>query len=116
MERAEELLGCSYKDFHQWIANQLTEEMTMENYGLRGWHLDHVRPVMSFREKHIDAELKVQQVAFNWRNYQPLWGAENQSKNDDWTPQMEKVWIERMRTLGWRGRLFPCFEDENDLT
>jgi hypothetical protein len=112
LERAEELLGCSYKDFHQWIANQLTDEMTMENYGLRGWHLDHVRPVMSFREKHIDAELKVQQVAFNWRNYQPLWGAENQSKNDDWTPQMEKAWIVRMRTLGWRGRLFPCFEEE----
>lgn len=112
LEKAEKLLGCSYKDFHQWIVKQLTDGMTMETYGLTGWHLDHVRPVMSFRDKHIDTELEVQQVAFNWRNYQPLWGADNQSKNDNWTQQMEKAWIERMRILGWRGRLFPCFEEE----
>jgi hypothetical protein len=112
LEKAEELLGSSYENFHQWISNQLTDGMTMENYGLKGWHLDHVRPVMSFRDKQIDKELEVQKVAFNWRNYQPLWGADNQSKNDDWTPQMEKAWIERMRSLGWEGRLFPIFDEE----
>ena len=115
LEKAEELLGCSYEDFHKWISNQLAEGMTMENYGLKGWHLDHVRPVMSFRDKNIDAELEVQKVAFNWRNYQPLWGAENQSKNDDWNPQMERVWIQRMRHLGWEGNLFSCFEKEGIL-
>jgi hypothetical protein len=82
LEKTEELLGCSYAEFHQWIEKQLADRMTMENYGLKGWHLDHVRPVMSFRDKHIDAELDVQKVAFNWRNYQPLWGSDNQSKND----------------------------------
>jgi hypothetical protein len=112
LKKAEELLGCSYKNFHQWISKQLTDGMTMENYGLKGWHLDHVRPVMSFRDKHIDTELEVQKLAFNWRNYQPLWGAENFSKSDDWTPQMEKVWIERMKSLGWKGELFLCFEDK----
>jgi hypothetical protein len=111
LEKAEELLGCSYDDFYKWISNQLADGMTMENYGLKGWHLDHVRPVMNFRDKEIDTELEVQKVAFNWRNYQPLWGADNQSKNDDWTPQMEKAWIERMRSLGWEGNLFPCFEE-----
>lgn len=115
LEKAEELLGCSYDDFYKWISNQLTDGMTMENYGLKGWHLDHVRPVMSFRDKEIDTELETQKVAFNWRNYQPLWGADNQSKNDDWTPQMEKAWIERMRSLGWEGKLFPCFEKEEHL-
>lgn len=112
LEKAEELLGCSYAEFHTWITNELTDGMTMENYGLKGWHLDHVRPVMSFRDKNIDTELEVQKVAFNWRNYQPLWGADNQSKNDDWTPQMEKAWIERMRSLGWEGGLFPVFPEE----
>jgi hypothetical protein len=115
LEKAEELLGCSYDEFYKWISNQLTDGMTIENYGLKGWHLDHVRPVMSFREKEIDTELEVQKVAFNWRNYQPLWGADNQSKNDDWTPQMEKAWIERMRSLGWEGKFFPCFEKEEHL-
>jgi len=110
--KTEELLGCSYEDFHQWIANQLTDGMTMENYGYRGWHLDHVRPVMSFRQNQIDTELEVQQVAFNWRNYQPMWGLENQSKNDDWTPQMEDEWIKRMRSLGWEGELFTVFEKD----
>lgn len=111
-EKTEELLGCSYEDFHKWISSQLNGGMTMENYGLNGWHLDHVRPVMSFRDKHIDVDVEVQRVAFNWRNYQPLWGDENKSKNDDWTPSMEKVWIERMRSLGWDGKIFPCFGDE----
>lgn len=115
LEKSEDLLGCSYEDFHKWIFSQLTDGMTMGNYGLEGWHLDHVRPVVSFRNKQIDTELEVQKVAFNWRNYQPLWGADNQSKNDDWTPEMEKAWTERMRSLGWGGKLFPCFEKEDNL-
>jgi hypothetical protein len=110
LETTEVLLGCSYAEFHLWIAQQMTEDMTMENYGFEGWHLDHVRPVMSFRDKNIDTDLMVQQVAFNWRNYQPLWGDQNQSKNDNWTPQMEADWVERMRSLGWEGNLFTCFE------
>jgi len=115
LEKAEELLGCSYKDFHRWISKQLTGGMTMENYGLRGWHLDHVRPVMSFKDKDIDLKIEVQEVAFNWRNYQPLWGKENMSKNDNWTRDMEQAWVERMRSLGWEGELFLCFEEETDL-
>ncbi len=111
LEKTEELLGCSYAEFHEWIEKQLADGMTKENYGLKGWHLDHVRPVMSFRGNNIDTDLLVQQVAFNWRNYQPLWGEENQSKNDSWTPQMEADWIERMRFLGWEGNLFTCFKD-----
>ena len=86
--------------------------MTMENYGLTGWHLDHCRPVMSFKDKNIDEDETVQRVAFNWRNYQPLWGSENQSKNDEWNEEMEKEWINRMRTLGWEGELFRCFTDQ----
>jgi len=111
-DKTEALTGCSFEDFHEWVVSQLKDGMNMENYGHNGWHLDHVRPVMSFKDKGIDLKIQVQEVAFNWRNYQPLWGKENMSKNDNWTPQMEKAWMERMRTLGWRGRLFPCFEEE----
>ena len=112
LEKTEELLGCTYKEFHSWIEQQMSDGMTMENYGLTGWHLDHCRPVMSFKDKNIDEDETVQRVAFNWRNYQPLWGSENQSKNDEWNEEMEKEWINRMRTLGWEGELFRCFTDQ----
>ena len=114
LEKTEELLGCTYKEFHAWIEQQMSDGMTMENYGLTGWHLDHFRPVMSFKDKNIDGDEKVQRVAFNWRNYQPLWGNENQSKNDEWNEELENKWVNRMRTLGWEGELFYCFIEQKD--
>ena len=114
-DKTEALTGCSFQDFHDWIVSQLNDGMNMENYGHDGWHLDHVRPVMSFKDKDIDLKIEVQEVAFNWRNYQPLWSKENMSKNDNWTRDMEQAWVGRMRSLGWEGELFLCFEDETDL-
>ena len=113
-DKTEALTGCSFDDFHEWIVGQLNDGMNMENYGHDGWHLDHVRPIMSFKNKDIDLKIEVQEVAFNWRNYQPLWGKENMSKNDNWTPDMEQAWVERMRSLGYEGELFLCFEGESN--
>ena len=50
-------------------------------------------------------------VAFNWRNYQPMWGLENIEKNDDYEPHHEVEWARRMRELGYDGELFLLFEE-----
>jgi hypothetical protein len=106
LETTEELLGCTFQEFHLWIESQMQDGMSMENYGILGWHLDHCRPIMSFKEKGIDDNRDVQLIAFNWRNYQPLWGSINLAKNDMWDAEMERSWEKRMRDLGWDEDLF----------
>ena len=99
--RTEELLGIS--------ALELTQRWDVE-YGPewrynRDLHIDHIRPCMSF-----DPLDPVQQrLCFNYRNLQILPKAENQSKRDLWTAEMELAWAARMRELGWEGKLFLVF-------
>ena len=99
---AEKLIGCSWDDFIMHVSQQFDENMTLNNYGLDGWHLDHIRPCESF-DLLDDNQLY---VCFNWRNYQPLWGVENLEKQDFYTKEDEEVWIKRMRDLGFEGKLF----------
>jgi len=103
---SEKLIGISWSRFREWIDSQLAEGMTAENYG--EWHLDHVRPCASFDL----AEEAQCYVAFNWRNYQPLWGEENLNKNDAYGPADEQAWMKRMRLLGFEGDLYPVFLTE----
>ena len=102
---SEKLMGTTWAEFRKWIDSQLKEGMTPENYG--EWHLDHVRPCASFDL----AEEAQCFVAFNWRNYQPMWGLENIEKNDDYEPHHEVEWARRMRELRYDGELFLLFEE-----
>ena len=43
-----ELIGCDRETFISHIETQFTEGMTWENYGLKGWHVDHIIPLSSF--------------------------------------------------------------------
>ena len=102
---SEKLMGTTWAEFRKWIDGQLKEGMIPENYG--EWHLDHVRPCASF---DLTEEAQCF-VAFNWRNYQPMWGHENFDKNDDYEPHHEVEWARRMRELGYDGELFLLFEE-----
>ena len=46
--RTMELLGCCKEDFIKYLEKQFTEGMTWENYGKKGWHIDHIKPVSKF--------------------------------------------------------------------
>ena len=50
--------------------------MSWENYGMHGWHLDHIIPCCSFNLQN-EEELK---KCFHYSNYQPLWAKDNLSK------------------------------------
>lgn len=69
--------GCSTEFLKQHIENQFKPGMTWENHGL--WHLDHIVPCTLFNLTN-DWEAK---SCFKWENLQPLWAAENLSKNDE---------------------------------
>jgi hypothetical protein len=73
-----ELAGCSVDALIAHLESQFTEGMTWENYSLRGWHVDHIRPCASF-DLTIDTE---QKECFHYTNLQPLWAFDNLSKGD----------------------------------
>lgn len=69
-------LGCSIAEFKAHIENQFLPGMTWENWGIHGWHLDHIVPLASY-----DLTSRMQFLeACNWKNYQPLWASDNLRK------------------------------------
>jgi len=50
--------------------------MSWDNYGYRGWHIDHIRPCASF--DLTDPEQ--QRECFHYTNLQPLWWQDNLRK------------------------------------
>lgn len=73
-----ELLGCSIEELKLHLEKQFTDGMNWDNYGKRGWHIDHILPCASFNL--IDPEQ--QKICFHYTNLQPLWAKDNYSKKD----------------------------------
>lgn len=97
-----EMLGCSIAEFKKHISENWDEDMNWENYGQGGWHVDHLRPCISF---DLSDEAQ-QKVCFNWRNLFPMWGEDNIEKSDRYDPDDEGDWSDLMRSLGFEGDLF----------
>ena len=69
-------LGCSIDDFKEHMENQFERGMSWDNWGLHGWHIDHIRPLMTF-----DLSNKVQfREANRYTNLRPLWAYDNLSR------------------------------------
>ena len=70
------LIGCSIEQLKNHLESQFKPDMSWDNYGFYGWHIDHKIPCASF-----DLTDPVQQaICFNYKNLQPLWATENISK------------------------------------
>lgn len=69
-------LSCSIDEFKKYIESLFKDGMSWENYGKRGWHLDHIIPLSSFNLENREEFLK----ATHYTNYQPLWWFDNISK------------------------------------
>ena len=52
--------------------------MTWSNHSLKGWHIDHIKPLSKF---DLEKESE-QKKAFNYKNCQPLWAFENLEKGN----------------------------------
>lgn len=50
--------------------------MSWDNYGYRGWHIDHIKPCASF--DLTDPNQREQ--CFHFSNLQPMWAKDNLSK------------------------------------
>jgi len=77
-------LGCSIEEFKAYLESQFYpnpetgEMMTWDNHTVRGWHIDHKKPLSSFdltdRAQFLDAA--------HYTNQQPLWWRDNIVKGD----------------------------------
>jgi hypothetical protein len=77
-EKTLELLGCSLQELKSYLELRFKEGMSWENYSLRGWHIDHIKPCASFDL----SDPEQQKQCFHYSNLQPLWWYENLSKGD----------------------------------
>lgn len=71
-----ELLGCSVNFLRKYLENKFKEGMDWNNYGLYGWHIDHIIPCSGFDL----TQSKEQRECFHYSNLQPLWARENLMK------------------------------------
>lgn len=70
------LVGCSPGALRAHLESKFRPGMNWENYGLRGWHIDHIRPCASFDM----SDPEQQRQCFHYLNLQPLWAVENLKK------------------------------------
>lgn len=72
--RTIDMIGCSVNELKVHLENQFTEGMCWENYGNKGWHIDHIIPLSSAKTKEEAIALN------NYKNLQPLWAVDNLKK------------------------------------
>lgn len=78
IDSSVKLLGCTVREFRSHLEKQFKKGMNWDNYGITGWHIDHVIPVASF-----DLSDPIQQrQCFHYTNLQPLWAMDNIRKSD----------------------------------
>ena len=81
----ESLIGCSVQQLAEHLEALFQPGMSWDDYGLYGWHIDHIRPCASF---DLTDEAQ-QRECFHYTNLQPLWAADNIRKSDKWEPQLQ---------------------------
>ena len=69
-------LGCSPRELKLFIESKWQYGMTWGNYGLSGWHIDHIIPLCKF---NLLDSIQFKK-AVHYTNLQPLWANDNWSK------------------------------------
>jgi len=76
----ENLVGYKSSDLKNHLEKLFKPGMSWDNYGLYGWHIDHIIPRSFFRYNSMDdVEFK---YCWSLNNLQPLWASDNLSKNN----------------------------------
>ena len=71
------LLGCSVNEARCYLESLFKSGMNWRNYGVYGWHIDHIIPCKDFDL----TDEKEQKLCFHYTNLQPLWVDEHRLKS-----------------------------------
>jgi hypothetical protein len=71
-----DIIGCTPQELIQYLEKKFTDDMSWENYGYYGWHVDHIIPISSANK--ISDIYKI----FHFTNLQPLWAEDNMKKSN----------------------------------
>jgi hypothetical protein len=83
----ESLVGYMVEDLKKHLERLFLPGMTWENYGMHGWHIDHIIPISAFNyEKSGDDDFK---RCWALKNLRPLWATENLRKHNKITKQFQ---------------------------
>jgi hypothetical protein len=71
-----DLLGAEWIVVKEHLENLFQDGMTWDNYGVNGWHVDHIIPISSANNE--DEVIKL----CHYKNLQPLWAKDNLRKGN----------------------------------
>jgi hypothetical protein len=71
-----EIIGCTPQELKNYLETKFLNDMSWDNYGVNGWHIDHIIPLASAKDENEIYKL------CHYTNLQPLWATENLSKSD----------------------------------
>jgi len=74
----ESLVGYTWSQLKIHLEKQFTEGMTWDNYGISGWHIDHIIPKYAFNFK-IPEDIDFNKY-WDLKNLRPLWAEDNHRK------------------------------------
>ena len=80
--KTKDLIGCSVAELRGHLESLFKPGMAWSNHGVKGWHIDHRRPLASFNFVNADGSINEEELrrAMHLTNLQPLWYWENMSK------------------------------------
>ena len=79
-------LGCSVPELKSYLESKFQSGMNWDNWGIRGWHIDHIIPLSSFDLQNPEEFRK----ATHYTNLQPLWWYENFDKRAKMPEELAK--------------------------
>lgn len=71
-----DIVGCSPIFLKEYLESQFVEDMSWDNYGVSGWHIDHIIPLSSSKNEEELYKL------CHYTNLQPLWAVDNLKKSN----------------------------------
>ena len=74
--KTKNFIGISLDELRSYLESKFQKGMNWENYGHKGWHIDHIIPCAFFDLSDPEQQKK----CFHYTNLQPLWWFENLKK------------------------------------
>ena len=76
----ESLVNYTLDELKEHLEKQFKPGMCWKNHAIRGWHIDHIKPISSFNIESYDCDDF--KKCWKLENLQPLWWYENIKKSN----------------------------------